>query len=364
MMKKTNEILDKNYSQWTYTDTLKANRWYGQSVVLMQDYNVMIIGGFKGSITDPSKRDLKECEIFSYLERTWEVTAELNTGRYYHTSTLLQDGRILVAGGETINNGVVILNSCEIFNPTTRSWTIAEPMRYSRTGHSATLLNNGRVLIIGGGQANSELYDPLTNTWEEVGKVFLASGLNDAIVLCNEEYVLLIHDIIGYTYRPGWDLYSLKELKSVFWGELSRLINDPVIVKIDENRVLFSGGHEFIEEYSLFTPSNFCRLYDLNLISVREENKYDTLPNVFSLSCYPNPFNSAANITIELSFPEFISLIVYNTIGEEVDVIYKGELDIGKHIFQYSMNNHSSGVYFIRMYSSKKEKLIKVIYQK
>lgn len=146
---KTNEILDKNYSQWTYTDTLKTSRWYGQSVVMMQNSNVMIIGGFKGSIIDPSKRAFKECEIFSYLERTWELTAELNTGRYYHTSTVLQDGRILVTGGETINNGIVILNSCEIFNPITRNWTIVEPMRYSRTGHSATLLNNGKVLIIG-----------------------------------------------------------------------------------------------------------------------------------------------------------------------------------------------------------------------
>ncbi|NMB81650.1 MAG: T9SS type A sorting domain-containing protein, partial [Ignavibacteria bacterium] len=241
---------------------------------------------------------------------------------------------------------------------------IVAPMHYSRTGHSATLLSNGKVLVIGGRQDVSELYDPLTNKWEEVGKVVLASGHNNAVILSNEKFLLLVHDIIGYTYNPGWELYSLENLESVCWGKFKRLISDPVVVKIDDNRVLFSGCYEFIEEYSLYTAANLSQLYDLTLTDVKVRSTPDIIPNDFSLSCYPNPFNGSTNITFELSSLQWVSLKVFSIIGTEIITIYSGELSGGRHTFKCEMNNFSSGVYFVKMYSQKQTKLIKIILQK
>ncbi|MCX6174926.1 MAG: T9SS type A sorting domain-containing protein [Ignavibacteriales bacterium] len=361
---KTCEILDKNLTNWIFTDSLKMSRWYGQSVVIMQNGNVMIIGGYKGSLNDPSQRAIKECEIYNYSGKFWEITSELNIGRFGHTATVLKDERVIVIGGNTINNGVILLNSCEIFNPITKSWTTVAPMHYSRAGHSATLLSNGKVLVVGGKQAISELYNPSTDTWEEVGPVMLASGHNNAVILSNEKFLLLVHDIIGYAYNPGWELYSLENLESVYWGKFKRLISDPVVVKIDDNRVLFSGGYEFIEEYSLYTAANLSQVYDLNLTSVKESIAPNISPNDFSLSCYPNPFNSSTNITFELSSPSYVSLKVFNIIGAEINTIYNGELSVGRHTFRCEMNNFSSGVYFVKMNSQKQTKLIKIILQK
>lgn len=360
---KTNEVLDSNYSQWSFTDTLKMSRLYGENTILMQNGNVLLIGGYIHTNNDTTGA-LKECEIYNYSKRIWEVTSGLNIGRFGQTATLLNDGRILVTGGNTINHGMVILNSCEIFDPSTEKWSVVAPMHYSRSGHSATLLPNGKVLVVGGRQAICELYDPLTDGWVETDKVMFAFGHNEAEILLGGKYLLLVQDVIDSAFNPGWELYSLDNLKSVYYGKFERLIYDPVIVKIDDKRVLFSGGNEFIESHSLFTASDLSQVYDLNITSVREDaisnsSKYD-----FSLNCYPNPFNGNIKVTFELSSSEYISLKVYNVVGEEITTIFKGELANGRHTFDCNLNNYASGVYLIIMDSSSGVKLVKIIHQK
>ena len=359
------EILSNDYSKWIFTDSLKTRKYWGASAVLLQDGNVLVIGGTIDTQTDTTGA-LKECELYNYNEKKWQVMQQLHVGRYSHTATLLNDGKVLVVGGKNIDHGVKLLNSCEIYDPVTRGWKYTSPMNYSRAGHSATLLSNGKVLVIGGQQSNSELYDPITSRWEVVGRVYLASGHNRAMTLKNEEYLLLVHDVDGYVMNPGWELYSLEKFESIYNERFKRYIKDRVIIKINENRVLVAGGEEAIlGGGDLFiVPTFFCQIYDINLTSIREDNGYHNLPNDFFLSCYPNPFNGSTNITVELDNTERISLIVYNVLGQEIGIIHKGEINAGKHMFRYSMNGRSSGVYFVRMSSSKKEKLIKIIYQK
>ena len=64
------------------------------------------------------------------------------------TATLLQNGQVLIAGGETA--------SAELFNPSTGKFTATGSMTISRTGHTATLLPDGRVLIAGGVQTPAD----------------------------------------------------------------------------------------------------------------------------------------------------------------------------------------------------------------
>jgi N-acetylneuraminic acid mutarotase len=362
----TCEILNSDYTQWLFTDSLKKKRFYNQTATVLHDGNVLLIGGYTDYPVNDTTEALKECEIYDYLKSEWKTISSLHTGRYLHTATVLQDGRVLVTGGMTIQNGTKLLDKCEIFDPISKEWTHSAPMHYPRAGHSATLLSNGKVLVIGGQQNYSELYNPQTNQWEVEGQVYLASGHNTAIVLKNEEYLLLVHDVDGYITRPGWELYSLKNFKSIYNEKFTRYIKGQVIVKINDHSVIVIGGPEAILVGGglIIRTTSFCQIYDINLTGIREDNEYNNLPSVFSLSCYPNPFNSSTNITVELSSSEHILLKVYNTLGEEVDVIYKGELNIGTHTFRYRMNNHSSGVYFVRMHSSKEAKLIKIIYQK
>src|SRR5437773_265161 len=101
---------------------------------------------------------------------SWSYTGNLNTDRSGHTATRLPNGKVLVAGGYaffSFFNGV--LNSAVLYDPVTGTWSSTGNLNSGRYLHTATLLQNGKVLVAGGdggvGSLNSaELYDPVTGT--------------------------------------------------------------------------------------------------------------------------------------------------------------------------------------------------------
>lgn len=109
------------------------------------------------------------------------VRASMKVARAGHTATLLADGRVLVIGGETLSTGAM-LDAVEIYDPVTDSWTELAPLPEPRHNHTATLLSEGLVLVVGGGQSNAIgvpsglevvvdalLYDPSTGSSESLG---------------------------------------------------------------------------------------------------------------------------------------------------------------------------------------------------
>src|SRR5690242_550374 len=97
---------------------------------------------------------------------TWTLTGSLNVARYEHTATLLQNGQVLVAGS-------IYTASAELYNPSTGVWTTTGSMHSNRWYFTATLLSNDQVLVAGGEShvnnqivalASAELYNPSTGT--------------------------------------------------------------------------------------------------------------------------------------------------------------------------------------------------------
>ena len=103
--------------------------------------------------------------------------AEVRAG---HTATLLRDGRVLVSGGAIDPDGEQVLASAELYDPASGSWTTVEEMSDPRSAHTATLLPDGRVLVVGGiGKfvspmetrmlASAELFDPGHRALDQCG---------------------------------------------------------------------------------------------------------------------------------------------------------------------------------------------------
>ena len=83
----------------------------------------------------------------------------MNVARYGHTASILSNEKVLITGGM---NASVYLNSAELYNPATGTWTITRNMNSARYGHTASILSNGKVLVTGGwigpALSSAELY--------------------------------------------------------------------------------------------------------------------------------------------------------------------------------------------------------------
>ena len=91
----------------------------------------------------------------------------LNVERRSHTATLLENGKVLIVGGDN-QNGIV--SQAEIFDPVSQISALAAALITPRTDHSATRLSDGRVLVIGGRDQtgslqSTEIYNPLTTSF-------------------------------------------------------------------------------------------------------------------------------------------------------------------------------------------------------
>src|SRR5688572_25603924 len=102
---------------------------------------------------------------------------KMNAERAAHSATLLPDGKVLIVGGfREEGTQEIAIASAEIFDPTTNTFTPTSDMNEPRNGHPATLLPNGKVLLAGGWNqqgrtATAELYDPQSGTFEYAGSL-------------------------------------------------------------------------------------------------------------------------------------------------------------------------------------------------
>ena len=76
---------------------------------------------------------------------TFTLTGSLNTARYDHAATLLQNGEVLVTEGLGVNGNYTSLASAKLYNPRNGKWTVTGSMSVGRTAFTATLLQNGEV---------------------------------------------------------------------------------------------------------------------------------------------------------------------------------------------------------------------------
>jgi N-acetylneuraminic acid mutarotase len=161
------ELYDSVTNTWSATGSMQVYPRYSCTSTLLSNGKVLVAGGW--AFLGAGATILPGTELYDSVTNTWSAASSMATPRYGHSATLLPDGKVLVAGGRSqAKSDAPLLTSVELYDPATNTWSAAGSMSTARLGHTATLLSNGKVLVMGGeGGAitTAELYDPVTDIW-------------------------------------------------------------------------------------------------------------------------------------------------------------------------------------------------------
>lgn len=186
----TVEIFDPLDDAWTSTSVMHHGRAH-HAAVLLNDGRVLVVGGF-----DSDLRTLTSAELYDPATQTWTLVGHMSEARSVPTASVLHDGRVLVTGGSHTGAGsAAIRRTAEIYNPITDSWASAGQFTVNRAGHSATVLRDGRVLVVGGAGpastvAKAEMYDPDKNAWFPAGSLALARTGHSAAMMSDGRIIV------------------------------------------------------------------------------------------------------------------------------------------------------------------------------
>lgn len=283
----TSEIYDPGTGLWSSTGSLNLNRT-SFGMVLLDNGKALAIGGF-GTLG----RFLTTCELYDPASGTWSLTGSLHTGRadidIGNAIAKLRDGRVLVEGGLDPNNLTNALSSAEIYDPSTGSWSLTGSMNVPRIEHGAALLQDGRVLVAGGvspmgsGSSTSEIFDPTTGTWSMLSSMTGLKVANSATAL-QDGRVLDVGPFGTSTeiYDPTAGSWTVSAPRTISTREHTATL-------LLDGRVLVAGGGDngiIYSQVDIFTPKAANRMgvtqffTDLSLNPLPVDSQGNPIANV------------------------------------------------------------------------------------
>lgn len=186
----TAELFDPHTNMWQSIAAMHFPRAYHTATVLA-DGRLLIVGGVGDNL-----RALSTAEIYDHDTKVWNIIDAPDKPRILHAASLMHDGRVLVSGGaDAVTRFTSPYQGAEIYSPTTNTWAPGAEMSANRSGHSSTLLQDGRILIVGGKDeksnlASAELYDPDSNDWEEAGIITSARADHGASLMSDGRVII------------------------------------------------------------------------------------------------------------------------------------------------------------------------------
>jgi hypothetical protein len=256
----------------------------GHAATELADGRVFFTGG-----QDAFSNVISSAEIYDPVAGTFSLTGSLIQGRFGHTATLLQNGNVLVVGGYSDPEGSVLVGTAELYSPLTGTFSPTSNPNVPRADHTATLLANGNVIIaggqIGGSQTTTgtELYDPNSGSFALAGNM-PAPRYNHTATLLNDGRVLIAEGVSGTGGGFG-NLVGPDDLYDPASGLFTQVgtpfeYSRSVVIPFDS--VLLASGQVLVDQQTIFDPtSNALSTFNAesSLNTTLQDYKFSLLPS-------------------------------------------------------------------------------------
>jgi hypothetical protein len=214
----------------------------GHSATLLQDGRILIAGGMRRN-----QDFYRSAEIYNPATGKFQPTGEMNIARVGHAAVLLRSGKVLIAGG-WIGHGCT--DTAELYDPATEKFTLIAKMTALRGRPTATLLTNGDVLITGGadhpntsgGTASAELFHASSLTFEAVGPMHAARISHTASLLPDGR--VLVAGGRGDSVTASADLYDPATKRFTSTGNMITARYKHTAGLLPGGKVLIAGGSD------------------------------------------------------------------------------------------------------------------------
>ncbi|KYF91617.1 hypothetical protein BE20_14200, partial [Sorangium cellulosum] len=263
----TAQIYDSDTNTWTNAESIRSRAFH--TATLLGDGDVLVAGGYNGSVVDEALRYDPERGVWS--------TAGTMSGRYSHSAVRLLDGSVLVAGGY---GAATYLATAETYDPVGNAWSAAGNLGTARRLHSATLLPNGDVLVAGGTNgthlASAERYSPTARTWSPAGTMPGARSSHAALLLPSGGQVLVAGGFDGSAYLETTARYDPNAAPSAAWTAddvMATARGSHTLVALANGQLLAAGGRNTAvalssaELYRIESPNGASCLADGECLS-------------------------------------------------------------------------------------------------
>jgi len=272
------ELYNPATRRWTATGSMTVNRAM-HTATLLPNGKVLVAGGLTSQgIYNHSNNG---AESYDPIMGTWKMTGAMADARYSHTATLLPNGKVLVVGG---NKDGSIVASAELYDPSTETWTLANRMTVPRSQHTATLLPNGKVLVAGGiGLSSAELFDPATGTWTATGSMTSARRLHTATLLPNGKVLVTGGISSGSGSLSSAETYDPATGTWTAVGAMAANRASHTATLLPNGKVLVTGGgmatSVFTDTSELYQPGTRTWVTSAAMSTARSEHTATLLAN-------------------------------------------------------------------------------------